>query len=346
MPANSASHHKGASKQTEDFPKIESKAWGDSVKSCESVTSENLFRVVSHNVNGLSTALHNEDVRQFAAEIQKKSVGLFGIQETNRNFRNKAVTGSFHETLKKTSSHYRGAVSSAKLQWPTDYQPGGTAVAVRNEWATRYLSHGHDDLGRWSWITLAGQNRAKITFLSGYRVCDGANESNITSRTVQAQQEWIYANRGEINVDLRKSFITDLCKLTKSLQDQGCDVVLMLDANEARGAKSGVDQIMNECCLADAHAATTDRSPAPATHQRGSEKIDFILVSPRLVEAITSAVILPLQEGYLSDHRALLVDFDATTLFGGKTSFIARTASRRLTSTNPRAVKTYIERMK
>jgi hypothetical protein len=256
------------------------------------------------------------------------------------------VTASFHETVKKASTHYRGAVSSAKLHWPTDYQPGGTAVAVRNEWATRYLSHGHDDLGRWSWVTLAGQNKSKITFLSGYRVCDGANESNITSRTVRAQQEWIYSNRGETNVDLRKTFVTDLIILTKSFQDQGCDVVLMLDANEGRGPKSGVDYVMHECCLVDAHAATTDRSPAPATHQRGSEKIDFILMSPRLVESIRSAVILPLQEGYLSDHRSLMVDFDANMLFGGQTSFIARSASRRLTSTNPRAVATYIEHMR
>jgi hypothetical protein len=100
--------------------------------------------------------------------MQDKSVGLFGLQETNRNFGNRSVSASFHETIKRASSHYRGSVSSAKLQWPTDYQPGGTAVAARNEWATRFLSQGSDNLGRWSWITLAGQNKLKITFLSGY----------------------------------------------------------------------------------------------------------------------------------------------------------------------------------
>jgi hypothetical protein len=89
VPAHLAAHHTGASKKATDFPKkIESIAWGDQVKSSESVKKENLFRVMSHNVNGLSTAAQNEDVRLFAAEMKSKVVGLFGIQETNRNFRN------------------------------------------------------------------------------------------------------------------------------------------------------------------------------------------------------------------------------------------------------------------
>ena len=120
----------------------------------------------------------------------------------------------------------------------------------------------------------------------------------------------------------------------------------MIDANEARGQKSGVDAIMHECCLIDAHAKTSDTSPAPATHQRGSEKIDFILVSPRIAKAITSASILALQDGYYSDHRALMDDFDARELFGSDTSEVTSQATRRLTSTSPRAVSTYIAHMK
>jgi hypothetical protein len=65
-----------------------------------------------------------------------------------------------------------------------------------------------------------------------------------------------------------------------------------------------------------------------------------------LVAAVCAAGILPLNDGYLSDHRALVVDFDPMVFFGGKTSEIVAPSSRRLTSTNPKAVHEYIKFMK
>jgi hypothetical protein len=98
--------------------------------------------------------------------------------------------------------------------------------------------------------------------------------------------------------------------------------------------------------LVDVHEKTTDTTPTPATHQRGSEKIDFILTSPRVANTITAASILALQDGYFSDHRSLLVDFDALALFGSATSTVAIPTTRRLTSTDPQAVNRYIQHMK
>jgi hypothetical protein len=66
----------------------------------------------------------------------------------------------------------------------------------------------------------------------------------------------------------------------------------------------------------------------------------------RLKEAIQAACILPLNEGYLSDHRALVVDFDPRLFFGGHTSDIVAPSARRLTSTNPKAVHLYITFMR
>jgi hypothetical protein len=58
------------------------------------------------------------------------------------------------------------------------------------------------------------------------------------------------------------------------------------------------------------------------------------------------AAILALHDGYLSDHRALLVDFDAASLFLSKTSEVSPPAERRLTSSNPDAVHKYIKAFK
>ena len=130
--------------------------WGDNVLSGKEVEDTNIFRVLSHNVNGLSSTDQQADVLHFANAIADKAVAVFGIQETNRNFERPHMISSFHRIITQVSSRHQGAVSLAKMKWPQDYQPGGTAVSIRNKWAARYLDKGSDDFGRWSWITIAG----------------------------------------------------------------------------------------------------------------------------------------------------------------------------------------------
>ena len=100
---------------------------------------------------------------------------------------------------------------------------------------------------------------------------------------------------------------------------QGHDIVLMMDANEPSGAGSAVDNIILACNLTDAHLLAMVTSAPLAMYQRGIHKIDFVLVSQRLVPAVRFASILALHDGDLSDHNALLVDFDANALFAGAT---------------------------
>ena len=174
----------GRTKRTQDYVTNTADCipWGDHQVSGNGVEAAGFFRILSHNVNGFSKANNHADVVDFARAIHDKNIGLFGIQETNCNFENGHMLESFHALIRGVSSHHHGIVSSAKLGLKSDHQPGGTAVSARNKWATRFLAKGSDDMGRWSWITLTGQGTIKITFISGYRVCDGAPESSITAR--------------------------------------------------------------------------------------------------------------------------------------------------------------------
>jgi hypothetical protein len=157
----------------------------------------------------------------------------------------------------------------------------------------------------------------------------------------------MYAAHQITNVNLREQFITDIIAQIRELQSAGNAIQLSFDANEASGPGSGVARIMCQCGLSDAHSlCTSDSSPMPATYQRGSKKIDFVLISPSLVAAVVGVSILALHDGYLSDHRALVVDYNATLLFGGPTTPIVTPQPRRLTSTNPVQVHTYISHMR
>jgi ribonuclease HI len=349
IPKKGRSHDCGLTKSVSDFEHspAHSTLWGDKLSASKRKVDGDVFRTYSHNPNGLSCSDDNLDVLNFARAIHDKDVALVSLYEVNRNFGRQDVLKSFHHHLRGVSTHHQGAVSSARLPWRTKYQPGGTAVSVRNKWATRYLDKGSDSLGRWSWLTLTGKGTTRVTFISAYRVCDGAAESSVTSGTVRSQQEYLYASWGHSSINLREQFVTDISALIIELQDKGHTIQLSMDANEASGPGSGVDRIMSNCNLVDAHSIrTSDSSPVPATYQRGSKKIDFVLLSPRLVEAVVGVSILALYDGYLSDHRALIVDFDALLLFGGPTSSIIAPMERRLTSTNPRAIHAYTTHMR
>ena len=154
----------------------------------------------------------------------------------------------------------------------------------------------------------------------------------------------MYTDRGQSSVNLREQFVLDLISVIRDFQLRGHDIVLMTDVNEASRHGSAVDWLIYACHLSDVHAKC-GTTPPPATYHRGTDKIDFVLVSARLAPMVTAAAILGLHDGYLSDHRALLVDFDAQSLFMGVTSPVVAPSARRLTSTNPIAVHTYVENM-
>jgi hypothetical protein len=120
-------------------------------------------------------------------------------------------------------------------------------------------------------------------------------------------------------------------------------VVLMMDANEPSIHGSAVNRIGLKCGLVDAHLLSLDISTAPATHQCGTHKIDFILISPRLVAAVKTVSVLPLHNGYTLDHHALCIDFNAKILFQSKTSPVVPPTQWRLTSTNPTVVTKYMK---
>ena len=81
-------HECGLSKDKSDFESLpgHSVPWGNHVISGSEVDSRGVFWLISHNVNGLSSADNHADAISLAESMAEKSVALFGLQETNRNF--------------------------------------------------------------------------------------------------------------------------------------------------------------------------------------------------------------------------------------------------------------------
>jgi hypothetical protein len=113
-------HECGLSKSKSNFESHpgHSVPWGDHVISGSDADSRGVFRLISHNVNGLSSADNNADAISLAESMAEKYVALFGLQETNRNFERPSMVETFHQAVRRVSTHHHGVTLSAKLQCP------------------------------------------------------------------------------------------------------------------------------------------------------------------------------------------------------------------------------------
>jgi hypothetical protein len=77
----------------------------------------------------------------------------------------------------------------------------------------------------------------------------------------------MYAEQGDTKVDLRDQFLGNLQWLIIRFQQEGHDIVLMIDANEGSDVGSGIDKMIYRCGLADAHKTARLGLEYPATYQ-------------------------------------------------------------------------------
>jgi hypothetical protein len=121
--------------------------------------------------------------------------------------------------------------------------------------------------------------------------------------------------------DPRKLILDDLIVFITNCQDSGHNIlVLCIDANESMSkSNSQIRRLANTCNLLDLHANLHPDEHMPPSHSRGSEKIDFCLASPPLLECITRSGILALDDAFMSDHRVMFLDLDIKRYFNGIT---------------------------
>jgi len=79
--------------------------WGDPHILADDIKNNGWFRVLSHNVNGLSSSNYDVDLKQFVSTMKKKTVALFGIQETNQNFERKAMRDGIFSHVRSNNLH-------------------------------------------------------------------------------------------------------------------------------------------------------------------------------------------------------------------------------------------------
>jgi hypothetical protein len=142
-------------------------------------------------------------------------------------------------------------------------------------------------------------------------------------------------------------FIEDLTQFIKDKQQQGHDIIVAMDANEVIGEDTnGLSKLMHDCGLYDLMdlPGTDASAQLMDTFCRGSNRqIDYILGTERLLQSVCRRGALAFNDGIVSDHRGLFLDFDPTILYGGAVADTVSMSSRRFTSKNAKKVTKYVD---
>jgi hypothetical protein len=148
---------------------------------------------------------------------------------------------------------------------------------------------------------------------------------------------------------------------------EGYDIILGIDANEgifnlpgkylpliystetpisSKGHDGSLATLKNTCGLCDPLLMQNQCATPPPTYKRGKERIDYILVSYNILKSVTSTGILTYDSIFLSDHRALFIDFVGQLPFGEGPPAIAPPQHRGIQIHGPRMVDTYTTTLK
>jgi hypothetical protein len=300
----------------------------------------NTTRLYFINLNGLNLQKKAAKFRDLCEEMRNANVDLFAAAEHNLDTNKFAVRQSLQDIAQKSFQHHCIQTATSTTTADKFYKPGGTLIMTQGDLVGRIKDRGSDQMGRWTWIKLVGKNQRLVTVISAYQVC--TRPTNKTGTTAYHQQECLLRLRGVKNANPRKYFQRDLNEFIRICKTRTESVILVGDFNEPLTEKSSMAKIAANHGLVDILFQRNSHLQEPPTYARGSNRIDYALLSPDLVGAVQLCGYEPFQQRIKSDHRGLYIDFNTSMLFGNDTQTLGPAALRDFTAKSPANNSTYI----
>ncbi len=171
--------------------------------------------------------------------------------------------------------------------------------------------------------SLRGKHCQSLFVVTAYQVAQKTTK-NLGHKTAAYQQVLLLTEQREnpeTEIAPRRQMIKDLTsQILKWQQNHKCEILVMIDANETMAEGSLIEVLTSTCNLQDVHKAVHPDTIhlAPASHNTGLTRIDYLLGSPKVIASAVRAGITDFQDIVPSDHRGLFVDLDRGTIFGSQ----------------------------
>jgi hypothetical protein len=303
--------------------------------------SSQTMRIYYQNINGAKCyGTWNEWYKGYEW-INKNNIDAVLLSETNTNW----TEINKQTALSNIKKHNKQTILNQSIENTTqtqDYLPGGSTCSIHNKLIGRKIENINDPrkLGRWCGFRLKGKEHKHLTIISVYRPTHSNDLSNNTSYS----RQWkALTKTTELeNCDPRKILLMDLETEVRKWQQQGDEIIIGIDANDTITSKNNdFKQFVQNNNLYSA----TEHIEQPATYNRGSKTIDYLLCTQNIKDTILGTGYLAFYEGgWKSDHRALFMDIDMTTIFGNLNK-ITPIINRTLQSSNYSQMKFFMKQL-
>ncbi|KAI2505051.1 hypothetical protein MHU86_9407 [Fragilaria crotonensis] len=306
----------------------------------------NTTRVMFQNVKGLTSTQEGSDYRYFLSSMLSYSVDIFGMAETNSGWQHPHLRNAFKQCVQRQFQYGKTVFGSPSVAIDPLHDRKPSTLGSPPTGSRRINDSGFGPpitdptgLGRWSGFTLIGKDGQKFSIITGYRTCASSISSAPLGSTFHREYVY-YQEQGEQHPQPRTNFLTDISSKLRELREQGHALLLMMDSNAVLERDHRLENMLMSQDLEDLHRLT----PAPSTFiGSANRRIDYMFGCPRTRNAMSRQGTLSYFEGPQSDHRALYIDINLSSLFGADvTETSLPTIHRRaLKSGNPELTERY-----
>ena len=114
---------------------------------------------------------------QLCLNLNEIGVDIISITETNVYWKRNHIISKFKSLLKKVlpNNKITYSTSETKTAWNSDCKPGGVAtISVNNISSSSIIAKSEDPsgMGRWSTLTVLGNNNERTIIITMYRPCN------------------------------------------------------------------------------------------------------------------------------------------------------------------------------
>ena len=302
--------------------------------------SKQSFRLFYNNVNGISHYDQYRSLHETLDTLQTLQSDTLCFTEPNLAFDQTSTRFDVQNIIKRHLPSARLISSSTPTQTSTPYKPGGCMQISTKAINSRITKQFQDPMGRWTYVSLSTKHSLFVTIITLYKPCRTSIEQT-GPLTVFRQQWLLLRQKGTLNPSPRATFDSDFLDLIHHLQEQQHKLIIVGDFNETYDHSSLLQQLYHRG-LRNAISHRHLSLPRFRTYNRGTQVLDYVLVSADILPLISASAYEPFHLHTQSDHRGIIVDFHKALHFGNPQS-IQSTPHRGLRSTNPQHTEKYVQ---
>ena len=201
-------------------------------------------------------------------------------------------------------------------------------------------------MGRWSYITINGRNKKKLTIISAYRA--GKTRIQESGPSTAFTQQWDFMEeRGDTTIDVRKQMTKDLSTFIKTLATKRQEIILYIDANEEfdTGGK-GIAKLVPDCNLINPITQAHGYINEPETYIREKDRIYFIFCTLNITAFITACGITSYDVVAPSDYQGEFLDIKLQQFLANSFQEVTYHTSRKIQTRDSVGVITYKEHLR